>query len=416
MVFTKTRKIANLLVCLFCSFPLVAGVDLGLDRIFAEPYSFELKGKNIGLVTNQSAINSKQENAFDLFLSNQDEFDYKLFAAFAPEHGLDAKLHAFEKVEDGRKKQVSIFSLHGDAKRPTDAMLSNIDLIVYDMQTVGVRCYTYETTLCYVMEKAADLKIPIIVLDRPNPRGGLVVEGGDLEEKYKCFFSYNEVPFCHGMTIGELARYFNVEQKIECDLKVVPMVGWKRSMSFQDTQLPWAAPSPNIPDGETALVYPATILLGETLEMVSIDLRGDKPFKRIGAPWIEGHEFASILNQRNLPGVLFSSEIFTPKWGKYKSVNCGGVLIKVTSIERFQPLLTQYAIFEELMRTYPAHFERELSAAMEKGRQKTCNYITGNENLMNYLERSKSFVDEMKIYEDHCIKGFLSKRKKYLIY
>ncbi|MCH9632054.1 MAG: hypothetical protein S4CHLAM6_03780 [Chlamydiae bacterium] len=416
MDFTKKYNIFRLLVCLFCSFPLTAGVDLGLDRIFSEPYSFELTGKNIGLVTNQSAINAKQESAFDLFFSNQEEFGYKLFAAFAPEHGLDAKLHAFDKVEDSQKNQVNIFSLHGDTKRPTDAMLSNIDLVIFDMQTVGVRCYTYETTLCYVIEKAAELKIPVIVLDRPNPRGGLVVEGGTLEEKYKSFFSYNEIPFCHGMTIGELARYFNAEQKVNCDLKVVPMTGWKRSMSFQDTQLSWAAPSPNIPDGETALVYPATIFLGETLEIVSVDLRGNKPFKRIGAPWLEGHEFASILNQRNLPGVLFSSEIFTPKWGKYESATCGGVLIKVTSIELFQPLLTQYVIFEELMRTYPQHFERELAAAMKKGRRKACNYLTGNEKLMSYLERSQSFVDEIKILEDHYIKDFLSKREKYLIY
>ncbi len=410
------KKLA-FLFCMLSSLCLLnAEVFTGLDRVFEEPYSFELKGKNIGLVTNQSAVSSQKDEAFDLFYANQEKYGYKFLAAFAPEHGLEGRLQASEKVNDEEKNQIVIYSLHGKTKRPTHEMLSGLDLIIYDMQSVGVRCYTYETTLCYVMEEAAKLRIPVMVLDRPNPRGGLVVEGGSIEEKYKCFFSYNDVPFCHGMTIGELARYFNVEQKINCDLIIVSMLGWERSMSFKDTKLPWIAPSPNIPDAETSLVYPATILLGETLEIVSVDLRGDKPFKRIGAPWLEGHEFASILNQRNLPGVIFSSEIFTPQWGKYESEVCGGVLVKVTSIERFQPLLTQYAIFEELMRTYPKHFEIELKAAMQKGRKKTCDYITGSETLMNFLESRRSFSNEMTLLENHCIKDFINKRKKYLIY
>ena len=396
--------------------PLAANVEVGLDRLFDEPYCHELKGKRIGLVTNGSAVNSERESAFDLFFKNQKKHGYTLRAAFAPEHGLDAKLQAFEKVEDFQKNEIAIYSLHGKTKRPSSSMLSNIDLIIYDMQTVGVRCYTYETTLSYVMEKAAELEIPVMVLDRPNPRGGLVVEGGSLEEKYKCFFSYNNVPFCHGMTIGELSRYFNKEQKINCDLRVVPMTGWNRSMSFDDTKLPWSSPSPNIPDGKTALVYPATILLGETLEIVSVDLRGEKPFKRIGAPWIEGGELASILNQRNLPGVIFSSENFTPKWGKYESEACGGVFIKVTSIKNFKPLLTQYAIVEDLMATYPKFFEKELEAALKKGRKAACNYITGSENFMNSLESGRDFARQMQRLENHYIKDFLHKREKYLIY
>lgn len=411
------QKIIIVLILSFCSYAFAqVEVSVGLDRIFQEPYTEQLKHKNIALVTNQSAINKANQQAFDLFIKNQDLYGYKLVAAFAPEHGLDGKLHASEHVSDQNKHSVPIFSLHGDHKRPTDEMLKGVDLIVFDMQNVGVRCYTYETTLCYVLEEAAKRKIPVMVLDRPNPRGGVLIEGLGVEDKYRCFLSYNNIPFCHGMTMGELARYVNEESHLKCQLQVVVMTGWKREMAFAETGLPWSAPSPNIPDAETALVYPATILLGETLEIVSVDLRGSKPFKRFGAPWMQNQELADILNQRGLPGVFFVAETFTPIWGKYQNEVCPGILLKVTSIKTFQPLATQYAIFEELMRIYPDDFERELNIAMSKGRKKTCNYITGNENLMTSLKTKKDFMKELKIIEDLGIKDFLYKREKHLLY
>ncbi len=395
---------------------LYSEVQIGLDRIFEEPYSLELKGKKIGLITNLSAINSKKENSFSLFYRNQGKLDYALKALFAPEHGFDAKLAAFEKFNHSQKDQIQIYSLHGETTRPTNSMLEGVDVVIFDLQTVGVRCYTYEATLTYMMEKAAELKIPLIVLDRPNPRGGLVVEGQTFEDKYKCFFTYNKVPFCHGFTIGELARYVNEEHQIGCHLTIVPMLGWKRSMTYEETGLAWLAPSPNIPDSETSLVYPATILLGETLEIVSVDLRGEKPFKRFGAPWLDGQEFANILNQHNLPGVVFFSQSFTPTWGKYAPNRCGGVGIKVTSIDRFQPLLTQYTIFEELMRVYPSEFKTELELAYKKGRKKACNYITGSDSLINLIEANGNIVEEMKFHENIYINSFIKKREKYLLY
>ena len=218
------------------------------------------------------------------------------------------------------------------------------------------------------------------------------------------------------MTIGELARYFNAEENVQCALKVVPMRGWKRSMTYTDTGLPWNAPSPNIPDGETTLLYPATIFIGETLEVVSVDLRGEKPFKRIGAPWIDGAEFAGILNQKNLPGIIFTYDKFTPQFGKYVNEKCEGVLLKVISPETFQPLLTQYTIIEELMRVYPDDFENNLNLALKKDRKKACNYITGSESLMNSILNKGSFVDQIKEMEHLYIKDFLTKRAKYLIY
>lgn len=395
---------------------LFSDVTLGLDRIFDEPYCFELYGKKVALVTNQSALSSKEEEAFDLFYKNQSKFNYQFVAAFAPEHGLDGKAHAFEKIQNSVKKNLPIYSLHGSTKRPTGEMLQSVDLIIYDMQSVGVRCYTYETTLTYVMEAAAKNSIPVFVLDRPNPRGGIVVEGGSIEEKFKCFFTYNNLPFCHGMTIGEVAKFVNEEQNIHCDLKVISMKGWERSMTYQETQLPWAAPSPNMPDSETSLVYPATILIGESLEIVSIDLRGEKPFKRFGAPWMDGREVANALNSRGLPGVLFTYEAFTPQWGRYQSEKCGGVLLRVTSIERFQPLLTQYVIIEELMKVHPDSFDKELQYALNRGRKKICDYITGNENIMSFLIDKRSLSKEVKLLEDHYIKDFLKVREKYLLY
>ncbi len=409
-------KVKFLLFFLGLPLFLSANVVIGLDRIFKDPFVSKLRHQNVAIVTNQSAINAASEQAFDLFLNNQEKVGYKLVSAFAPEHGLSAKQHAEEYVQNDKRDQLPIYSLHGKTKRPTDEMLQGVDLIVYDMQNVGVRCYTYETTLFYVMEEAAKRSIPVIVLDRPNPRGGSIIEGGGVQDSYRCFFSYSNVPFCHGMTLGELALLFNQENKLGCQLSVVPMQNWERSMTYQETGLPWAAPSPNIPDSETALVYPATILLGETFEIVSVDLRGPKPFKRFGAPWIEAGKLLDALNQRDLKGVEFIAEDFTPHWGKYADLKCGGIFLKVTDPNHFHPLQTQYVLFEELLKMYPDPFEKEMQSALLKRRGIACNYMMGSEELTKYLHQKKDFTKKIKRLEDDFVESFLQRRAPYLLY
>ncbi|MCH9634704.1 MAG: hypothetical protein S4CHLAM7_14590 [Chlamydiae bacterium] len=413
----RVMKLCLLILCsIFLSFCLNAQVELGIERLFEPEFVSQIQDKNIGLITNQSAVSADGKKTFDILSKNQKKFNYRLKAAFAPEHGFEASLNAYEPVKDEQIEATPVYSLHGSSKRPTPKMLKDLDILIYDIQNVGVRCYTYETTLSYIIEEAARNHIKVIVLDRPNPRGGICVEGSIVEEKFRCFFSYNQVPFCHGMTNGELAMYLNLENGIGCSLSVVPMKGWKRSMHFSETGLTWLAPSPNIPDAETALVYPATIVIGETLEIVSVDLRGTHPFKRIGAPWISSTELALALNQASLPGVLFLSHSFNPKWGKYEKEKCEGVFLKVTSLESFKPLLTQNVILEKLIELYPDDFDRELNNAIKKGRKKTCDYLTGSIDFFEAIQERKAIASTMHSIEELQRENFLQKRSKYLLY
>lgn len=412
----KMKIFTIFLILTFQPFCLRAQVEVGLDRLFTPAFVSEIKGKKVGLITNQSAVNSQGETSFEVLKKNQKAFGYQFKIAFAPEHGIEGKLQAAEHVKDSSLNNIPIYSLHGSIKRPTKEMLEELDVLIYDIQNVGTRCYTYETTLFYAMEEAAKQNLTVLVLDRPDPRGGTRVEGTMVEEGFRCFFTYNNVPFCHGMTIAELAQYFNTESKVGCPLKIIPMKGWKRSMSFSETGLTWVAPSPNIPDAATTLVYPATIFLGETLEIVSVDLRGEHPFKRLGAPWISSDVFAMFLNQMNIPGVLFFPHSFTPKWGKYENQKCEGVFLKITNEQTFQPLLTQYIIFEKIIELYPDEFDRELEKAVKKNRKKACDYITGSTDLFSALKSHGDISTTMKSLEEAQTKEFLDKRARYLLY
>lgn len=226
-----------------------AKVELGVDVFFKDGIYKELKGKRVGLVTNHTGVNSQLQSTIDLFQNNAP--GVKLVALFAPEHGINGQAYAWERVEDKKSAPgIPIYSLHGDTRRPTAKMLDGIDVLVYDIQDIGCRSYTYTTTLFYVMEEAAKRNIPVIVLDRPNPINGVIVDCPMLEEKWRSFIGYINVPYCHGMTIGELARFFNEKYEIGCKLKVVLMKGWKRSMSYKDTGLQWVPTSPHIPEAD----------------------------------------------------------------------------------------------------------------------------------------------------------------------
>ena len=241
----------------------------------------------------------------------------QLVALFAPEHGLWGVAHAGEAVAHAKDKEgIPVYSLHGSTRRPTAEMLAGIDLLIYDVQDIGTRSYTYISTLFYVMEEAAKAKIPVLILDRPNPINGLTIDGPMLEEKWRSFVGYLNVPYVHGMTVGELARYFNAVYKIGCEVHVIPMKGWKRAMSFSETGLAWIPTSPHIPEADTPLYYPVTGILGE-LELVNIGIGYTQPFKLIGAPWIRAEEFSQKLNQAKLPGVTFLPAYYKPFYGTF---------------------------------------------------------------------------------------------------
>ena len=242
-------------------------------------------------------------------------------------------------------------------------MLKKVDVLIYDIQDIGSRTYTYITTLFYVMEEAAKKKIPVIVLDRPNPINGITVDGPMLEEPLRSMVGYINIPYCYGMTIGELAQFFNKEYKVGCYLEVIPMKGWTRSMSYHDTGLPWIPTSPYIPESDTPLYYPITGALGE-ISLVNIGIGYTLPFKLIGAPWINAMELSNALNTARYPGVYFTPFFYRPFYGKFKNENCEGVLITVSNPLKYKPLATQFLIIETLRKLYPKPFKAAVGSTM----------------------------------------------------
>lgn len=388
-------------------------VKVGIDLVFNEDYLPYLKGKRIGLVTNQTAINSKKQSTLEVIKRKAEVYNYKLVALFAPEHGLHGDYYGETEFENTTDEDgTPIYSLHGRTRRPTDEMLKNIDLIIYDIQDIGVRSYTYETTLFYVMEEAAKRKISVMVLDRPNPINGVTVDGPMLEEKWRSFVGYINVPYCHGMTIGELATFFNKEYKVNCHLAVVPMEGWNRKMSFLQTGLQWIPTSPNIPEATTALYYPTTGILGE-LPLVNIGIGYTLPFKLVGAPWISADVFAQKLNEQKFPGVYFKPYYFRPFYGRYAHENCQGVLVLITNPLSYRPVSTEYLLIGILKSLYPAKF-KEIMDNMPNNRKEMFCKVCGTDVIYNMLQDSTPIVWKLRDFHQSERDQFLKIRKKYL--
>ena len=267
-----------------------------------------LRGRRVGLITNATGVSRDGRRSLDILAAAP---GVELVAAFSPEHGLTARLEQ-NNIASGRDAGtgVPVFSLYGETRRPMPEMLRGIDTLVFDIQDVGVRFYTYITTLGYAMEAAARAKIRFVVLDRPNPISGVQVEGPLLDPEARSFIGYFSMPVRHGMTVGELARMFNAEQRLGATLEVIAMKGWKRGDWFDSTGLGWINPSPNIRNLSQATLYPGVGLL--EFSNISVGRGTDSPFELVGAPWIQATELAAFLKRRKLPGVRFLPVRFTP--------------------------------------------------------------------------------------------------------
>ncbi len=389
-------------------------VELGVDVFFKETYSAQIKGKRIGLVTNHTGVDSGFRSTVDLFISHAQE--YEVVAFFCPEHGMGGVQWAGEDVEHGvhAASGLPIYSLHGKTRRPTEEMLKNIDVLIYDIQDVGVRAYTYATTLFYLMEEASKRSISVIVLDRPNPLGGLLVDGPMLEDKWRSFIGYINVPYCHGMTIGELALFFNKEYSIQCSLDIVPMRGWERKMIFADTGLIWNPTSPQVPEADTPFFQATTGILGE-LGLVNIGVGYTLPFKVVGAPWIDADCFARALNAQKLPGVRFVPFYYAPFFGLYHQQVCGGVRIIITNSDVYSPVAAQYMLMGILKSLYPEQVEKRLSKIDAQKKELFCK-ACGSAVVLETLSKEKYAAWKlMEIGKDGRF-AFMEKRKSYLLY
>ena len=319
----------------------------GIDVLERDQFK-ELQGLRLGLVTNHTGRDREGRQTIDVLSKAP---GVKLVALFAPEHGIRGL--ADENVSDSKDEATGlpIYSLYGESRRPKPEQLKDLDALVYDIQDVGVRFYTYISTLGYLLEEAAKVKLPVFVLDRPNPIGGLDVDGPIADSDKLSFTSYHTIPTRHGLTIGELAQLFNKQRNIGADVRVIKMDGWRRSMWFDETNLTWINPSPNMRSLAEATLYPGVGLLETT--NVSVGRGTDTPFEIVGAPWIEGDKLADYMNQRGVPGVRFVPLRFKPNASVFKDQQCGGVNIIVTDRSAFRPLLAGIEMALALRKLYP---------------------------------------------------------------
>lgn len=386
---------------------------LGIDQLMLPAYAQQLSGKRIGLLTNHTAVNCRMESTVDVLKKNAKAGKFILAALFAPEHGLTGSLYAGKAVPNSADADgIPIYSLHGQTRKPTAEMLKGIDMLIYDIQDIGSRSYTYTSTLFYAMEECAKHNIQVVVLDRPNPLNGNTVDGPMLEKPFRSFLGHINVPYCHGMTVGELADYFNQEYNIGCNLCVIPMQGWQRHMSFQDTGLPWIPTSPYIPEPNSPFFYPTTGLLGE-ISLVNIGIGFTLPFKTVGAPWIDAKKFAAALNAQKFPGVHFEPFHYCPFYGKYAKESCQGVLIIITDAHTYRPFSTFYLLAGILKSLYPKKFSEALGALDKK--KELFLQLLGSEAAYNLLVQEKNIVWKLSHLHDQEQAAFRQKRKKYLI-
>ena len=386
-------------------------VVTGLDRLLVS-YLGRIKGQRLGLLCHQASVDRALDHAVDLIASAR---GVKLTALFAPEHGLwgTAQDHAFIRATRDPASELPVYSLYGRRRAPTSAMLSGLDALVCDLQDVGARYYTFVWTMTLVMEACARAGVRLIVLDRPNPLGGVQVEGNMPDLRFASFVGLYPLPVRHGMTMGELARYLNARCGLNCSLEVIPMSGWRRRMLWEETDLAWVAPSPNMPTPETARVYPGACLIEGT--NLSEGRGTTRPFEWIGAPFIKSHELARALNAEGLPGIHFRPCQFQPTFHKWRGRVCGGVQLHVTDRRRFKPYLTGLALIAHARRLYPRQFAWRKPPYEFERRRLPIDLLCGTNRIRRQLQAGRS-LSQMEAAWQPALAAFARSRRPYLLY
>lgn len=332
------------------------GVATGLDILVSEQF-LRIRGKSLGVLCNQASVSRDYRHILDILLPLHQSEELKLASVMGPQHGLfghtQDNMIEWEGAPDARTALV-IHSLYGETREPTSRMLRDVEILIIDLQDVGARYYTFIWSMALCMKACDERGIPVCVLDRPNPLGGVQVEGNVLEPDFASFVGLFPLPIRHGMTIGEIARYLQTEHFPKVKLDVVAMQGWNRSAFHDETGAPWAMPSPNMPTVDTAVVYPGGCLLEAT--NLSEGRGTTRPFEILGAPYLNGWKFSEALNGVKLPGVYFRPLQFEPTFHKHAKTLCEGVFVHVSDRAAFLPVLTYVAILQEAVRQSPDQF------------------------------------------------------------
>jgi uncharacterized protein YbbC (DUF1343 family) len=383
---------------------------LGSERLITSP---RLDGLKVGILANPASVDHEFRHIVDQLGSAS---GFTLAAIFGPQHGFRSDLqdnmietpHATDK-----RRNVPIFSLYSETREPTKEMLDLIDVLVIDLQDVGARIYTFIYTMANCLRAAAKTGTPVIVCDRPNPIGGLQTEGPMLEAGFESFVGQFPIPMRHGMTVAELAQLFNEHFRIGAPLEIVPMEGWSREQYFDDTEIPWIMPSPNMPTLETAIVYPGTVLFEGT--MVSEGRGTTRPFELIGAPWIDGADLTARLNETGLSGVRFREVTFEPTFQKHAGTPCGGCQMHVTDRRNFEPVKAGVAVMRECYGLSPDQFKWRNPPYEYEHDKMPIDILAGSTSLRTQIEQQAPIEDIAASWRE-AVKDFEEIRKPYLLY
>lgn len=387
-------------------------VKLGLEKALDE-YTSLFANQRIGLICNQASVNHDFDHAADLFFENP---DINLVALFGPQHGIrgDVQDNMIETAHAVDKKtNLPIYSLYSETRIPTEEMLKDLDTLVFDLQDVGGRVYTFIYTMANAMQACARYGKKMIVCDRPNPINGVEVEGNLLEDAYKSFVGEFPIPMRHGLTVGELAKFFNSEYAINCDLEVITMDNWAREDFFDDTDAPFVMPSPNIPTPDTTIVFPATVYFEGT--QISEGRGTTRPFEIVGAPFIDADELAKALAELELPGVKFRPINFMPTFQKHAKTVCGGVFVHVLDRKIFEPVITGIAMVKTIYDLYTDDFKWKVPPYEYVYDLNPFDVISGTDKIRKFIEQ-KADLNTIKLYWENDVKYFQELRKKYLLY
>jgi uncharacterized protein YbbC (DUF1343 family) len=386
-------------------------VTLGIERLLED--ASVLAGARVGLICNQASVNHDLHHAADLLHSHT---NIQLKALFGPQHGIrgdvqDNMIETSHAVD--RETGLPVYSLYSETREPTESMLRDIDVFVFDMQDVGCRIYTFVYTMANCMRAAKRFGKKVVVCDRPNPINGATVNGNVLEEAQASFVGQFPIPTRHGMTVAELAQLFNKHFKLDCELEVLTMNGWSRECWMDETDAPWVIPSPNMPTLDSATVFPGAVHFEGT--QMSEGRGTTRPFELIGAPYIVPEDYADELNSLRLPGVFFRACVFQPTFQKHAGVGCGGVQVHVTNRDDFEPVVTGVAMVKVAYDLYQEHFRWKEPPYEYVFDRNPFDVIAGTEQIRRAIEQGsslQSIVDEWQ----PGLKEFKKIRESYLLY
>lgn len=387
-------------------------VKLGLEKILNERLD-TLKNLRVGLICNQASVNHRFQHAADLFQENR---RINLVKLFGPQHGIrgdvqDNMIETSHTID--RTTGLPIYSLYSETREPTEEMLSGLDALVFDLQDVGGRVYTFIYTMANSMIACAKFGKKMLVLDRPNPIGGVAVEGNTLEKGHESFVGQYPIPMRHGLTVGELAKLFNSEFGMNCELEVITMDGLERIDFYDETDAPWVMPSPNIPTVDTTVVFPATVFFEGT--QVSEGRGTTRPFEIVGAPYIDAKEYADALASLELSGVYFRPINFLPTFQKHMGKTCGGVFLHILDRKAFEPVITGLAMVKTAVDLYPAEFKWKNTPYEYVFDRNPFDVIAGTEKTRNMIENGSS-VKDIKLSWQKDVEDFKKLREKYFLY